>query len=126
MKITVEWSEAEKVATIFHDNVLIATPEDVDEWKRQLYPQLEAITLRLGKKPLVLVCIDGISIEPAVSVEYGKGAKYIGEVLSARLARYGNPAVVRAIIAKEAIKQGYKANLFETRDEARRYLAARA
>lgn len=126
MKITVEWSEAEQVATILHDDARIATLEDVEEWKRQLFPQLEAIGARLGKKPLVLVCIDGVSIDPAVAVEYGKGAKHIGEELSAKLARYGNPNAVRAIIAKEAVKQGYKANLFETREEARRYVTARA
>ena len=126
MKVTVEWSEAEEVATIFHENVHIATEADVVEWKRQVYGQLEAIYQRIGKRPLVLVCIDGIQIEPVMALEYGKGAKHIGEVLSAKLARYGSPNVVRAIIAREAVKQGYKANLFETRDEARRYLMARA
>lgn len=126
MKVTVEWSESEGVATVFHDNVHIATEADVEEWKGQLFPQLEALYERLGKRPLVLVCIDGVKIEPAIAPEYGKGARHIGEVLSAKLARYGNPTVVRAIIAKEAVKQGYKANLFETREEAKRYLLARA
>ena len=126
MKITVEWSEAEHIATIFHEDVRIATMEDIAEWKGQVFPPLVEIAMRTGKKPLVVVCIDGVSIDPAVADEYGKGAKYIAEQLSAGLARYGSAARVRSLIAKEAIKKGYKANLFETRDEARRHVLVRA
>ena len=126
MKIHVEWSQAEQVATIFHEDARITTAADIAEWKRQLFPQLAQLAGRIGRKPPVLVCIDGISVDPAVADEYGKGAKHVVDELSAGLARYGQPARVRSIIAVEAAKKGYKANLFETRDEARRHILARS
>ncbi len=124
MRVHVEWSESEQVATIFHEDVAIRTLEDIAEWKRQLFPVLEQLAVRIGRKPRVLVCIDGFSLAPEVASAYGEGAKHVGQVLSAGLARYGLPARVRPLIALEAVKQGYKPNLFASREEARQHVLA--
>lgn len=126
MRVHVEWSESEQVATIFHEDVTIATLADIEEWKRQLFPALEQLAVRLGTKPRVLVCIDGFSLDPALANAYGEGAKHVGKVLSAGLARYGLPARVRPLIALEAARLGYKPNLFASRQEALQHVLALA
>lgn len=119
MRITVQWDATVGVATIFHDQVRLAAPADVMQWDAQLSRQLASTMSRNGgKKFPILVCMDEITIAPAVADEYGRVAKRVITNYASRLARYGEPTLVRQIVAVEGMKKNFRANLFETRREA--------
>ena len=121
-RIVITWHEQEDLAELLHENIVLEEPSIMEWWRQQWVPPLEAIHHKLGRKFNLLVCIDGLSIRAAVADEYGATAKSVTSRLCSRVARYGHASTVRPIIATEALKKDYKANLFDNRAAAVRFL----
>lgn len=125
MKVEVRWDEDEGAATVTHENVCIGSLADVHEWKALLLPQLQVLYGQLGRTFPVAVCFDGVVIRPEASAHYGEVVKHEIRQFASVTARYGKLSMVRAVIAAEAVRQGYHVNLFDNRHDALRHIRSR-
>lgn len=122
MKVDVVWDESEGAATVTHERVCIASVIDVLQWKALLLPQLRALYERLGGAFPIAVCFDDVVIRPQAAALYGEVVKGEIKQFATVTARYGKTSMVRAVISAEAVRQGYRINLFDNRLEALRYI----
>ena len=120
--LTVTWHERENLAEVTYQRMVLDGPQILDQWRRQLMSQLEAIHRQLGRRFNLLVCIDELTIRASVADGYGETAKTVLSRLCPRIARYGMSSTVRPLIAAEALKMDYKANLFDNRAAAVKFL----
>lgn len=122
MKVNVHWDDREAVAIVTHENVFLERAADVMEWKESVLSRLQKLYERVGHPFPMAVCFDGFVVRPDVSALYGDVVKNEIRKFVSMTARYGEASVVRALVATEAIRQGYRANLFGSLDEALQYI----
>jgi len=124
MKLSVIWHADDGVAELTHEQLALQNAADVARWRELLSLQLAALVTQTGQKLLLLICIDGVEIDPTVADLYGAAARVVMEEFTRQTARYGAPSKIRRLIALEAVRKGYRVNLFESREEALIYLQA--
>jgi serine/threonine protein kinase len=114
-----KWDPKEQVIDLWvKPGVVGLSDASIDTWYRQLSIQLE----HLGRKAPMLICIDGAMIPPSRAEKFGALAKQLIGRFGTYYARYGKPDTIRTIVIVEAMNQGYKPNLFETREAALAFL----
>ncbi len=115
------WQADEQLTEIFLDDVRLDDIGAIESWKSDVFRKLDALLARHGRFPL-LICVDGFSMNPELSENYGEFAKHVVTRYASRIARYGRPNLVRVLIATEAAKRHQSPNLFNSRDDAVSYL----
>jgi hypothetical protein len=118
MEFVVEWDQRHEVALIKHTRLVLDSREVVRAWREHLFSELDAIRGLRGKKFPIVVCIDNFMIRPKVADDYGRAVREMIQRYATAVARYGEPSTVKQIIAVEAMKEGFRANLFETFEQA--------
>lgn len=126
MRLSVTWHADDGVAELKHEQLVLQTAADIARWQELLGLQLSALVKQTSQKLLLLICIDGVEIDPSVADLYGAAARTVMDEYTRLTARYGAPSKIRRLIALEAVRKGYRVNLFESRDEALTYLRAQA
>jgi hypothetical protein len=122
MEFDIEWDADRGVATITHRHLVLDCKATVVRWRSELFAKLdELLAQRHGKFPII-VCIDNFMIRPRVADDYGRVVREMIDRYATGVARYGEPSTVKQIIAVEAMKEGFRANLFESFDQAYRHL----
>ena len=118
--LAVVWDEALGVAHVSHPyGLLLGSLEEVERWRTELFTKLAAIEARRGGRFPIVICVEGMTIRPAVAEEYGRVALSYQERFASGLARYNRrPNGVGQIITVAAMKAGYRANLFESKSAA--------
>ncbi|MET0413566.1 MAG: hypothetical protein ABW217_19820 [Polyangiaceae bacterium] len=122
MDFDVQWDQEHGVARISHTRLVLDSKPVVQAWRERLFSKLEALRSKLGSKFPIVVCIDNFMIRPKVADAYGRVVREMIERYATGVARYGEPSTVKQIIAVEAMKEGFRANLFETFEQAVGYL----
>jgi hypothetical protein len=118
MEFDVEWDQEHEIALIKHTRLILDSNATVKAWRERLFTKLEAIRSMRGKKFPIVVCIDNFMIRPKVADAYGGVVREMIDRFATAVARYGEPSTVKQIIAVEAMKEGFRANLFETFEQA--------
>jgi hypothetical protein len=118
MEFEVEWDQEHELALVKHVSLVLDSKAAVQGWRERLFAKLEAIRSMRGKKFPIVVCIDNFMIRPKVADAYGRVVREMLERFASGVARYGEPSTVKQIIAVEAMKEGFRANLFETFEQA--------
>jgi hypothetical protein len=118
MKFDVEWDREREVALVKHVCLVLDSTSAVQAWREHLFARLDEIRSLQGKKFPIVVCIDHFTIRPKVADAYGGVVREMIERYATGVARYGEPSTVKQIIAVEAMKEGFRANLFETFEQA--------
>lgn len=122
MEFDVEWDADRGVAAITHRHLVLDCKPTVVRWRSELFAKLdELLAQRQGKFPII-VCIDNFMIRTRVADDYGRVVREMIDRYATGVARYGEPSTVKQIIAVEAMKEGFRANLFESFDQAYRHL----
>jgi hypothetical protein len=118
--INVRWEDKVGVALVSHPwGLTLGTPEDVKHWGDELFRKLGALEQARGGRFPIVVCVDGLSIRPTVAEAYGRVVSSYAERFASGIARYVNrPNGVGQIITVAAMKEGYRANLFNSRGAA--------
>lgn len=118
MQVRVNWIAEAGVVHVDYVDARIDSQHAIDEWEGLLFPLLDEMRDAHGRVPIV-VCIDNLYIAPAVADCYGKGlvARVTADYATC-IARYGTNASVRSVIAVEAMRRKYSANIFDTREDA--------
>lgn len=124
MRLSVTWHAADGVAELTHEQLILRTAADVAHWQELLSLRLSEIVKQTCQKLFLLICIDGVDIDPSVADLYGAAARTVMDEYTRMTARYGAPSKIRRLIALEAVRKGYRVNLFESREEALTYLRA--
>lgn len=114
----VRWEPLHRVAHVTHRDVRLDSMLIVSAWRDQLFARLDTIKAERGGKFPIVVCIDNFTIRPSVADDYGLVVRALNERYAAGVVRYGAPALVKQIIAVEALKAGFRANLCASFDEA--------
>ena len=122
VEVKVSWDNTLGIAFVTHVALNIASAEDVDAWLAELIPQFEAIRSRVGGKFPVVVSFAETTIGVSVAKLYGDIVKERLTEYASVTGRWGPPAMVRQIVAAEALRSGFRANLFNSREEAIRYV----
>lgn len=123
MEFDVQWDAEHGVARVSHTRLVLDSKAVVQAWRERLFSKLEAIRSKLGSKFPIVVCIDNFMIRPKVADAYGRVVREMIERYATGVARYGEPSTVKQIIAVEAMKEGFRANLFENLEQAVAYFA---
>jgi len=118
--LLVLWDEALAVVHISHPwGLELATLQDVERWRVELFAKLTVLEAARGGRFPIVICVDGMTIRPSVAQEYGRVARSYGERFASGIARYSRkPNGVGQIITVAAMKEGYRANLFESKSDA--------
>lgn len=119
MEAIIAWKPDDRVVDCVYRGAIINTPRRFQEWKELIFPQFDDALRQAGGRFPLIVCIDELEIHPALASRYGmEVARVVGSKYATSIARYGHRTTVRAVIAVEAMRSDYKANLFERRSEA--------
>lgn len=121
MEFDVQWDPEHGVARVSHTRLVLDSKAVVQAWRERLFSKLDAIRTKQGAKFPIVVCIDNFMIRPKVADAYGRVVREMIERYATGVARYGEPSTVKQIIAVEAMKEGFRANLFETFEQAVAY-----
>lgn len=122
MEFDVQWDPERGVARVSHTRLILDSKVVVQAWRERLFSKLDAIRSKQGTKFPIVVCIDNFTIRPKVADAYGGVVREMIERYATGVARHGEPSTVKQIIAVEAMKEGFRANLFETFEQALAYL----
>jgi hypothetical protein len=118
MEFDVQWDPEHGVARVSHARLVLDSKAVVQAWRERLFSKLDAIRTKQGAKFPIIVCIDNFMIRPRVADAYGRVVREMIERYATGVARYGEPSTVKQIIAVEAMKEGFRANLFENFEQA--------
>lgn len=121
MEFDVQWDHEHGVARVSHTRLVLDSKGVVQAWRERLFSRLDEIRTRQGAKFPIVVCIDNFTIRPKVADAYGRVVREMIERYAVGVARYGEPSTVKQIIAVEAMKEGFRANLFENFEQAVAY-----
>jgi hypothetical protein len=121
MEFDVQWDPERNVARVSHTRLILDSKAVVQAWREQLFAKLDAIRAQQGARFPIVVCIDNFMIRPKVADAYGRVVREMIDRYATGVARYGEPSTVKQIIAVEAMKEGFRANLFETFEQALGY-----
>lgn len=126
--LEVIWDDALGVAHVSHPRGLtLGTAAEVERWRVELFDKLTLIEGQRGGRFPIVVCVDGMTIRPAVAEDYGRVASSYGQRFASGIARYSRrPNGVGQIITVAAMKVGYRANLFASKSEAVAHVLAQA
>jgi hypothetical protein len=122
MEFDVHWDQEHGVVRVSYTHLVLDSKSVVHAWRERLFSELDALRVRLGSKLPIVVCIDNFMIRPKVADAYGRVVREMIERYATGVARYGGPSTVKQIIAVEAMKEGFRANLFETSEQAIAYV----
>lgn len=122
--LEVVWDNTLGVAHVSHPRGLtLETTAEVERWRAELFAKLTLIEGERGGRFPIVVCVDGMTIRPAVAEDYGRVARSYGQRFASGIARYSRkPNGVGQIITVAAMKEGYRANLFASKAEAVAYV----
>lgn len=127
MEINFHWDDDRSFCEIVYKDVQLFTSEDIQQWRGLILTELGDKWVKTNHKKFgLVVCIDGLQLDPAVGPEYSKLVLEVAQRYCIGIARYGQRAMVRAVVAAEATRRVTsgeaatvaRANIFDRREDA--------
>ena len=135
MDIVFHWDEERSLCDILYRDVQLFAPEDIEAWRALLLAELGNLWVQTNhRKFSIVVCIDGLQLDPEVGPEYSRFVLEIAQRYCVAIARYGKRPMVRAVVAAEATRRVRggasatvaRANIFDRREDAVDFVLASA
>lgn len=117
MSWTIRLERHVDIVESFFVDVVLAGPDDVERWEREI-----GALLTPGAPHRLLIDLDGLVVKPAAAGAFGEARARVLARYARCSARYGGDGWTRMSIHTSAIRQNTHGEVFETRDEALRYL----
>jgi hypothetical protein len=116
MKVELSYDAEADAWLISHQDVLLNTPADVAEWRRQVDLEFQKVA---EPRVFLLICMHGVQVHPSVANEYGRNAKEIIGQRALGLVRFGDPGVLTTTsVLLQAVMNRYPSNVFPDRASA--------
>jgi hypothetical protein len=114
------WDAALGVALISHPwGLVLGTREEISQWRAELFEKLAVLEQQRGGRFPIVVCVDGVTIRPSATEDYGKVVRSYSDRFATGVARYSQrPNGVGQMITVAAMKEGFRANMFTSKSEA--------
>ena len=114
------WDAALGVALISHPwGLVLGSREEIAQWRSELFEKLAVIEQQRGGRFPIVVCVDGVTIRPSATEEYGKAVRSYSDRFATGVTRYSQrPNGVGQMITVAAMKEGFRANMFTSKNEA--------
>lgn len=128
------WCADVGVCDVVYGDANIGSEEAFSEWTEKLEAGFAAVMRTVGRKFPLMVCIDGLAIQKEYSARYSKLAVDVAHRYASMITRYGTRSMTGRVVAVEAMRralnepdptaraQEYAANIFESRDEAIKFV----
>ena len=120
MKLRVDWDDKNNVAVVQYQDTVVADAVSFEAWRDELLAKLKRLFEHRArvKFPLV-VCVDNFQMDWEWSDRYAEEVAVPASTkYTTAIARYGTNVATRVMIATEAMRNAYHANLFESKAEA--------